>query len=253
MACRAMSWFAVADGQLRCRGRITKQPVTDWLVAEDGTAAVQAAARQIGFSLFGRVRAARCRMRRELWEVVATPPVREAIAAECERYPAAWAELAYAPSLPRTTIALHRLVVVPRTMILARTLSGVTRRLAACPGMATLPDPFKAFFARWILCEMDRAIRRAAPSARRPVYSQESWACVAHDSNFTWIDPMWSGPEWLGHVMMFEMPATGLPRRDRRALEAAIEQVTQSLPTLSRERRAGTVQIAMDGMARLTL
>ncbi len=248
-----MSWFDVANGRLRYRGRITKQPFTDWLTSEDGNAAVQEAARQIRFALTGRVRAARRRIYRELWAAVAASPVRESIAAECGRYPAAWAELAYAPSLPRATISLHRLVVVPRSMILARTVSGVSRRLAACPGIANLPDSFKAFFARWILCEMDQAILRAAPSPLRPFYSQESWACVALDSDFTWIDPMWSGMEWRGHVMMFEMPTTRLARRDRRALEETIAQIRQSLPNLSREQRAGTVQMAMDGMQRLTL
>ncbi len=134
----SMSWFKIADGRLRFRGRITKQPVIDWLTSEDGTAAVQAAASQIRFALFGRLRAARRRMRRELWEAVDAPAVREVIAAECDSYLAAWAELAYAPSLPRATIALQRLVVVPRTMILARTLSRVMVRVAACPAIADL-------------------------------------------------------------------------------------------------------------------
>ena len=53
--------------------------------------------------------------------------------------------------------------------------------------------------------------------------------------------------------MMFEMPTTRLARRDRRALEETIAQIRQSLPNLSREQRAGTVQMAMDGMQRLTL
>jgi hypothetical protein len=174
--------------------------------------------------------------------------VRASIAAECDHYLTAWAELAYAPSLPRATIALHRVVVVPRTMILARTLSRVITRLAACPGIADLPDPFKVFFARRILCAMDDAIRHAAPSPRRPVRTQESWACVAVDTDFIWIDPMWSGLEWRGHVTMFEMPATRLQRRERLELEAAIEQWKQTLPTLSRRQRDGTVQVAMDGM-----
>ena len=243
-----MGWFKIADGRLRFRGRITQEPVVEWLTSEDGVGAVQAAASQIRFALFGRTRAARRRMRRELWSVVDSPVVRASIAAECDHYLAAWAELAYAPSLPRATIALHRLVVVPRTMILARTLSRVLTRLAACPGIARLPDPFKAFFARRILCEMDDAIRRAAPSPRRPVGTQESWACVAIDTDFIWIDPIWSGPEWRGHVTLFEMPATRLQRRERLEVEAAIAQWKQTLPSLSRRQRDGTVQVAMDGM-----
>ena len=129
-----MAWFKVADGRLRFRGRITREPIVEWLTSEDGVAAVQAAASQIRFALFGRTRAARRRMRRELWSAVDSPDVRASIAAECDHYLAAWTELAYAPSLPRATIALHRLVVVPRTMILARTLSRVTHQTRSMSG-----------------------------------------------------------------------------------------------------------------------
>jgi len=243
-----MSWFKVKDGRLRFRGRITKQTVSDWITTEDGAAAVHAASLQIRVALFGRLRAARRRMRRELWEAVDATAVRASIAAECDRYLAAWAELAYAPSLPRTTISLHRLVVVPRTMILARALSRVTARLAACPGLDGVPDAFKPFLARRILCEMDDAIRRAAPSPQRPVHAHESWACVGLDSDFTWIDPMWSGADWRGHVMLFELPSARLQRRERRELEAAIARLNETLPNLSRQHREGTVHEAMDGM-----
>lgn len=246
-----MSWFDIAGGRLRFRGRITKDPIDAWVASDEGTEAVQAAARQTGFSLFGRVRSARRRMSRELWAGVAAPPLRETIAAECDRYLAAWTELAYAPSLPRATVGLQRLVVVPRSMILARTLSGTATRVAACLGSAAVADPFNAFFSRWILCRMDDAIRRAGPGPQRPVHARESWACVALDSEFLWIDPMWSGPEWRGHVMMFEMPASRLQRRDRRELEATIEQMQQALPDLTRQRRESIVSLAMDQMKSL--
>jgi hypothetical protein len=97
--------------------------------------------------------------------------------------------------------------------------------------------------------------RELRPEGSRPSHLavQEAWACVALDSDFTWIDPMWSGEEWRGYVMMFEMPTTRLARRDRRALEGTIAQIRQSLPNVSRERRAGTVRMAMDGMQCLTL
>ena len=246
-----MAWFKIAGGRLCFRGRITSQPVNEWLTSEDGTAAAQAAAGEIRFALFGRIRAARRRLQRELWKAVKTPAARDSIAAECDPYLAAWAELAYAPSLPRATVDLHRLVVVPRTMILARTLHRVTVRLGASPAIAALPGPFKAFLARRVLCEMDEAIRRAAPSPNRPVHAHESWACVDLDSEFEWIDPMWSGPDWRGHVMLFEMPAARLQRRQRRELEAAVERLKLTLPKLSRQQRDGTVQVAMDGMTLL--
>jgi hypothetical protein len=248
-----MSSFDVAGGRLRFRGRLTRQPIVDWVASEEGAEAVQAAARQVRFSLFGRVRSARRRMCRELRDAVTAPAVRAAIAAECDRYVAGLTELAYAPSLPRTTIALRRLVVVPRALIPGRTLSAAAVRLSACAPLAPLADPFKAFFARRILREMDDAIRRAIPSPSRPVHAHESWACVGLDPDFTWIDPMWSGAEWRGHVMMFEMPSARLPRRERAELEAAISRLKESLPNLSRQQRDNTVRAAMDGLNRLRL
>jgi hypothetical protein len=246
-----MSWFDIADGRLCFRGRITKQPVLEWIASDEGTRAVTAAARQIGFSLLGRIRSARRRISRELWEATNEPSVRAAIPAECDRYVRAWTELAYAPSLPRLNVALQRLVVVPRAMILGRTLSGLTARVSPCLGSADVSESFKAFFSRWILCSMDAAIRRAGPSPRHPVYAHESWACVALDGDLVWVDPLWSGLEWRGHVVMFEMATPRLGRRDRRELEAAIEQLKQSLPTLTRQQRDSVVRLAADQMESL--
>ena len=243
-----MAWFKIADGRLRFRGRITQEPVVEWLTSEDGVAAVQAAASQIRFALFGRTRAARRRMRRELWSVLDTPAVRASIASECDHYLAAWAELAYAPSLPRATIALHRLVVVPRTMILARTLSRVLTRLAACPGIADLPDPFKAFSpggfsARWMTRSGARRPRLGVLSALRSRGPASPSTPTSHGS--TRCGP---GPTGVATSLMFEMPPTRLKRRERLEVEAAIERWKQTLPSLSRQQRDGTVQVAMDGM-----
>ena len=240
------AWFDVAGGRLRFRGRITKQPIHEWVTSADGTKAVDAAAREIRFSLFGRTGSARRRMCRALWDAIAVPSLRDTIAAECDKYVAAWTELAYAPSLPRTSIACHRLVVVPRVMIMGRTTSGMTARIAASLQSSGVDQRFTTFFSRWILCRMDDAIRHASPSPRRPFHAQESWACVEIDSELVWIDPLWTGPEWRGHVVMFEMPAPRLPRRDRRELEAAIGELQQSLPLLTRQQRDSAVRVAND-------
>jgi hypothetical protein len=244
-----MSWFDVAEGRLRFRGRLTKDPIREWVSSEEGAVAVQAAAREIGFSLVGRTRSARNRMRRRLWEAIAAPSLRDTVAAECDRYVAAWSQLAYAPSLPRLSLAARRVVVVPRVMIAWRTVSGATARLAACLQRADVPDLFKAFFAGWVFSRMEDAICRAQPRPERPLSARESWACVAVDTDLIWIDPSWSGPEWRGHVVMFEMPAPRLQRRDRRELEVAIAQLTQSLPNLTRGQRDHTVRMAMDQLA----
>lgn len=244
-----MPWFDIADGRLRFAGRITGEPIREWLASAEGTAAVQAAAAGIRFSLFGRSRSARRQMRRRLRQALAAPSVRETVAAECARYVDAWTPLAYAPSLPRVNIGLQRVVVVPRVMIVWRAASPTTARLAESLQTADVPDPFRAFFATWVVGRMDDAIRRARPSPERPLYAQQPWACVALYGDVVWIDPLLSGTDWQGHVVMFEMPAARLQRRDRRELTATIEELTQSLPNLSRLQRDKTVRIAMDQMA----
>ena len=243
-----MSWYEIADGRLRFRGRITKQPFLDWTASDEGSAEVEAAASQIRFALLGRARTARRRMCRELQTKASSEAMRSLLAAEANRYLAEWTELAYAPSLPRINVGLQRLVVIPRTMILARTLSALTARLAACRTLDGVSEPFTAYFCRRILRELDDAVLQAKPSAQRPVRALESWACVAVDTSFTWIDPMWSGPEWLGHVLLFEMPPAGLPRRQRAELEATIQRLTNDLSSMSRPQRDGTVRTASAGM-----
>ena len=243
-----MSWFDVSDGRLRFRGRVTKQPIVEWLASGDGTKAVAAAAREIRFSLFGRTRAARRQIHRALWDAMAARTLREIIAAECERYVSAWAELAYAPALPRLIISCHRLVVVPRAMIIGRSTSGACARIAAALDTPAAAEPFKTFLSHWILGQMDEAIRRAGPSPKRPVHARESWACVELDRELVWIDPLWTGRDWRGHAVMFEMPAQRLPRRDRRELEKAIGELQQSLPLLTRQQRDSAVRLATDQM-----
>ena len=243
-----MSWFTVADGRLRFGGRVTKDPVREWLATADGSSAVAEAARRMRFSLFGRTRAARRRMSRVLLDAISAPAVRQIISGECETYVGAWTPLAYAPPLPRVSVEYRRVVVVPRVMIVWRVASRIMARLAGSVQAAEVPERFREFFSQWVVCRMDQAVRSAGPSPRRPLHAKESWACVAVDNEMLWVDMFGLGPEWLGHVLLFEMPESRLSRRDRQALEEAIARLSDSLPGLSRAQRDKTVRLAMDAM-----
>lgn len=247
-----MPWYHTPGGRLRFRGRATIEPIAGWLASSDGSETVRAAAARIGFSLIGRRRSAERRVRRELQAALSSPAVHATLAAVCDRYLKGWTELAYAPALPRATVALRRLVLVPQTLVQGRTLTPIAVQVAASPALASLPAAFTMFLARWILDDMNRAIRRATPSPERPVHAHDAWACVAIDDEFTWIDPVWAGSEWRGHTMLFEMPDRGMRRRDRQELHAAIERVRAALPGLSRQQRDGVLRLAVDGMASLT-
>lgn len=242
-----MSWFKVSDGRVRFRGRITRRPFTEWAGTPEGAAAVDVVARQLRFALLGRTRSAKRRMWRELEAAVATEQVKAILEASPDYYLNAMAELAYAPSLPRVAIALRRMVVIPRTMIAARGRSALNSRLMASTEYADLNESLRAFLCDRLVWEIDDAIRRAKPSVKKPVSAREAWSCVALDEKFVWIDPLWSGKDWLGHVFMYEMPERA-SRRDRRDIEGAIEQLQRSLPELSQVQRDGTVRSAIAAM-----
>ena len=245
-----MSWFKVSDGRVRFRGRITRRPFTDWAATPEGAAAVDVVARQLRFALLGRTRSAKRRMWRELESTVNNEQVKAILEASPDYYLNAMTELAYAPALPRVAIELRRMVVIPRTMIAARGRSAINSRLMISTAYADLNESLRAFLCDRLVWEMDDAIRRAKPSVKRPVNAREAWTCVALDEKFVWIDPLWSGKDWLGHVFMFEMPENP-SRKDRREIDAAIEQLQRSLPDLSQVQRDGTVRSAIAAMSPL--
>ena len=244
-----MAWFDVSGGRLRFR-RTSRQPVREWLESSDGVAAVRSGTGAVRFSVFGRARLARRRLARRLLDAITSPLAGTVLTAECEEFLKAWTRLAYAPALPRRTLDGRRLVVVPRALIVDRALGGAETRLGAALG-SSVPDDFKLFFARWVLLSMDDAIRRASPAPKRPLHAPESWACVHVDPDFLWVESFASDSRWRGHVMMFELPASGLRRRERHALAAAIAELTRSLPNLTRIARDGTVRTAVHQLASL--
>ena len=248
-----MSWFRISDGRLRYRGRITRQPFAAWAASPEGEAAIDAAAQQIGFCLFGRTRTARRQMWKDLEAVVSSDGFHKMMEAEPDHFLSVWIELAYAPALPRTAIAMRRIVMVPRTMIAARALSGLTARFMSVRAFADLAAPLRAFFCSRCIFEMDEVMRRAAPTPRKPVYARESWNCVGMDLKFTWVDPLWSGAEWVGHVVMFEGADLRPSRRERREIESAIERLQASLGEMSVVQRDGTVRTATAAMPAPTL
>ena len=244
-----MAWFDVSGGRLRFR-RTSREPVREWLESNEGVEAIQSVAREIRFSLLGRTRAARRGLSRTLSAAINSPSVRAALSKECDHFVEAWTQLAYAPALPRRTLDGRRLVVVPRAMIVDRAFGGAETRLVAALG-SSMPAGFTLFFIRWVLRAMDAAIRQAAPSPKHPLQAPESWACVHIDPEFQWVAPLIPNNVWRGHVMMCELPPSGLRRRERQALVTAIEEVTTSLPNLTATARDGTVRMAIHQMPSL--
>lgn len=243
-----MSWFRVSGGRLRYRGRITRDPFTAWAATREGSEALDAVAATMRFRLFASARAAR-RVWRALDRATRTEALRQALQSEADRYLAVMANVSYAASLPRTTVALRRLVVVPRAMIVGRARQPLWKRLRSSGALAEVPEAARVFLVDRLLTEMDAAVRNASPSPRRPVGAHDGWGCVAVDPQFVWVDPLWSGDEWTGHVFMYEIPPSGLSRQQRKDLAAAITRLREDLPSLSRIERDGLVRSAIDSLA----
>jgi len=239
-----MNWFKVLGGRLEYQGRITREPFKRWAATKEGTEAIGRVAAGLRFSLFGRTRAARRRLWRALHEASCARSVTAAIAAEAPRYMQVVGKLAYSDGLPRLNIALHRLVLVPRAMIAGHARVALFKRLGEVPELAALDESVRLFFFDQIVIEMDAALQKASPSPRDPVQAQDEWACVGISKDVEWADPLWSGPDGVGHVFMFEFPRAGLSRRDRKAIEASIREMAESVTSLSKIQRYAMVRTA---------
>jgi hypothetical protein len=239
-----MSWYSVSDSRLRYRGRIDRGPLHAWLGTPEGIAAMAEIAQGIGFRLFGRTRAARREVWRSLEHAARSEPFRTALEGAADQYARAVSELAYASALPRVQVALRRIVLIPRAMIAGKARTAIARWLRSSPGLPAVDDAVQKFFFEQVVVELDAAVHRARPAPRRPVHATQDWGFIGVDTKFFWIDPYWSGPGWLGHMIVYEIPPGGMSRRDEKAVDAAVRQLESAIGNLSRQRRQDLVRTA---------
>lgn len=243
-----MYWFHVKRSRLAYRGRLTRAPLARWLATAEGAAALEKAATASGLRLF-----ALARTRRRFWKALEragqSEQLRTALHAEADRFAQVLGQACYAPALPRTHVALHRLVIVPRALLAARARGGVRQRLWSLPCLADVEESVRAFLCEQVLVELDRTIEHASPSPSRPVEGADGWSCIGTDRPYVWVDPLWAGEEWSGHVYMFEFPRAALTSAQRKELQSAVKHLQSGLNGLSRLQRDAIVRRAADGLA----
>jgi len=196
------------------------------------------------FSFLGRARSARRRLWRELDAVSRTSAFTSAIVAEPARFAQAIADVCYADALPRSYVAQGRVVLAPRALAIGRARAGVFARLMTSPIFAGMDDAVRTFLLDRLVIEMDQALRDASPAPRRPVLAKDGWACVGVRLGTVWAEPLWAGPYGAGHLFMYELPPRKLTRREYKALDAAIEEISGSVSTLSRTARDAVMRAA---------
>jgi hypothetical protein len=239
-----VAWFTVKSGRLEYRGRITRQPFAEWCATKEGVEAITRVAKGIRFSFVGRTRSARRRLWRALHAASRTEAFCTAIAAEPDHFAQAMADICYADALPRTHVALGRVVLAPRALAMGRARAGVFARLMSAPAFADIDDAVRTFLLDQLVVEMDAALKKASPVPRRPVLAKDGWVCVGVRLGTVWAEPLWAGPYGSGHLFMYEMPPRQLTRREHKALDAAIEDITGSVSTLSRTARDAMLRAA---------
>lgn len=239
-----MGWYKVNDGRVAYVGALTRDRYAAWAATRDGAAAIAEVAKEIGFRLFGRTRAARKQIWRDITAAAKSEDGRAALQAAADVYLRTITTLAYAQGLPRATVGLRRLVLVPRALVAGRARTDVSARLNRCPAFAARRTAERDFLYEATLAEVDAAVRAAQPSIRRPVQAPDNWVCIGADTRFAWVDQYWSGAGWSGHWFVYELPREPLTRADRKSVEKAVEDLHASLGTLSRERRQALVQLA---------
>lgn len=239
-----MAWFIVKRGHLAYRGRITKPPFTEWCPTREGSDAIARVAKGIRFSLVGRARTARGRV----WRAIDTAARSEAFAAavrtETQHFEKAMADACYADALPRVNVALGRLVLVPRALVNTRARAGIVARLTSAPMLAGVDEAVTAFLLDRLVIEMDAAMTNAAPRPRRPVEAMEGWCCIGVRLGTIWADPLWAGPHGTGHLFMYELRNRKLTRREYKAIDEGIDQLSATVSTLSRTARDGMLRAA---------
>ena len=239
-----MGWFKIGDGRVIHSGQVSRDPFMAWTATAEGAAAIAAVAATMRFKLLGKTRAARKQIWRELLEVLRSADGRAALQDSADAYIRSLMSLAYAQSLPRATVALHRLVLVPRALVAERARTAISQRLDQCPACVARPAAEREFLYSTVMAQIDESMRAAKPTLQKPLKGQDGWVVIGADTRFEWVDRYWSGDGWTGHWFLYELPRTRLSRADRRTIDSALETMRTSVENLSRERRHALVKLA---------
>ena len=241
-------WVRYRRGRAWYAGRITRPPFVAWLETPEGRAVVDKAASQARFAFLARPRATR-RLWRQLAAAAREPGVIVRIQSEMDAYLGRVQEFAYAEGLPRLSVDLHRIVVVPRVLINGATYGAIARALRSERAFASLHggDALRDFFVRTLIDHLDGAIAGTMPSPKRPLGVGSDWVSVGVDGAFVWRPPLLNEPPWDGHHYVLELTRDPITRAVRKKVVAAVERIRASLASLSRLERNEILRRALHG------
>ena len=242
------TWVRYRRGRACYTGRLTRTPFVTWLATPEGRATLDEAASHARFAFLARARATR-RLWRQLAAAARDRDVIVTIQSEMDGYLGRLQEFAYAEGLPRVSVDLHRMVVVPRVLINAAAYGAIARRLQSARAFASLEggEPLRDFFVLTLIDHLDGAIAGVMPSPKRPLAAGKEWISVGLDGAFVWRLPLVDRPPWDGHHYVLELTRDPITRAVRKAVVAAIERLNASVGSLSRSERNEILRRALRG------
>ncbi len=229
-------------------GQLDRESYRKWCYTLEGQSVIEPIADDLRFALLGRMRAARRMVWREATAAARSADVQSLVQREIDSYLARIEPVFYADDLPRLTVDLHRLVVVPRLFAngaLDRRLDAV---LDAEPVFATTRGrkALRDWVALSIVDSVEHAVVEARPSPKQPLTCGDEWIVIGVNDRFEWRIPF-KGPAWPGHYYVFELTRQPITRGVREAAADAILRLESALPSLSRARRDDILKKASSG------
>jgi hypothetical protein len=223
---------------VRYTGRIERAAFCRWCDTPDGRPVIERIASHMRFSVFGRLRAARRRVWRQLIDTARADGLVVALQREVDGYLTRLNTLVHAHELPRVGVDLYRLVAVPRLFANAALDRRIDASLDRQPAFATANgrEPLRDWFIVTLIDRIEAAVVEARPSPKQPLPAGNDWIIVGVNDQFEWRVPF-SGPAWPGHYYLFERTRTPITRAVRKSVSAAIAEMEASLPSLSRVHR----------------
>jgi hypothetical protein len=205
-----------------------------WTVSPNGQAAVARVASDIRFALFGKAHTARRRLWRGLLSGVRDTRVAAAIEAEVDTYLRRLGQLAYADGLPRVTVELRRLVVIPHALLNGAAYHSLSLKAGALPALAAIEQSaaLRDLLFLTVVHECSDGVARLKPSPKRPLSAGAGWTSVGVNHSFVWRD-FYNAPTWPGHHYVLEVTREPITRRVRKAAADAIAALETELSTLS--------------------
>jgi hypothetical protein len=228
-----------SHGRLEYTGRIGRDAFAVWAESPEGVTAIDRVAARVGFAFFGKTYSAERQIWRQLTRTARAESVASAVQREVDAALARLDTFVFADALPRCTVDLRRVIVVPRLFVNGEAYRRIQHAFDIQPAVRGLKggEALRRWFVTTVIDSLATAVASMHPSLRHPVPVGEGWTIVGIDREFEWHVPF-KGPAWPGHYYMLEVTRRPFTRAVRKDVGDAIAQLEKTVAGLSRADRA---------------